>query len=327
VVFDDNALMQAAYEAAATVRTSTAPNPWVGAAVRTVDGKVFTGATQPPGGAHAEVVALAAAGTAARGGTLATTLEPCAHTGRTGPCSEAILEAGIARVLVGVLDPDDQVSGRGVATLRDAGIEVETGILVDAITEQLTPYLHHRRTGRPYVIVKLATTVDGRTAAPDGSSRWITSHDARRDTHQLRAESQAILVGAGTIRSDDPELTTRLVDGPDPRRVVLGAAAPDAKVHPCLEWRGELTDLLDRLGDEGVLQLMVEGGSSTVAQFHAEGLVDRFVIYVAPAMFGGDDAQPMFVGEGGPTIDDLRRGRFVDVRRIGDDLRLEVVLD
>ena len=324
---DDNVLMQAAYEAAATVRTATAPNPWVGAAVRTADGTVHTGATQPPGGAHAEVVALAAAGTAARGGTLATTLEPCAHTGRTGPCSEAILEAGIARVLVGVLDPDDQVAGRGIATLRNAGLEVDTGIMADAITEQLTPYLHHRRTGRPYVIVKLATTVDGRTAAPDGSSRWITSPDARRDTHQLRAESQAILVGAGTIRSDDPELTTRLVEGPDPRRIVLGTAAPDAKVHPCLEWRGELTDLLDRLGDEGVLQLMVEGGSSTVAQFHAEGLVDRFVIYVAPAMFGGDDAQPMFVGGGGPTIDDLRRGRFVDVRRIGDDLRLDVVLD
>lgn len=322
----DDELMHHAIEAAAAVRSSTAPNPWVGAAVLTADGAVHTGATSPPGGPHAEVNAIAAAGDA-RGAVLATTLEPCNHTGRTGPCTDAIIEAGIARVLVGSQDPDEQVAGCGIRRLRDAGIDVEVGVCADEVTAQLAPYLHHRRTGRPYVLVKIAMTADGRTAAPDSSSQWITDDVARTDSHTLRAESQAILVGAGTVRSDDPSLTTRFVEGPSPRRVVLGSAPAGAKVHPCLEWRGDLGDLLDQLGGEGVLQLMVEGGSSTIAQFYAEGLIDLFVIYVAPAMLGGDDGQPVFVGSGAPTMADLRRGRFVDVRRVGRDVRLDIVLD
>ena len=177
------------------------------------------------------------------------------------------------------------------------------------------------------IVAKLAMTLDARTAAPDTTSQWITGEAARRDAHQLRAESQAILVGAGTVRADDPSLTTRLVDGPSPRRVVLGSAPPEARVHPCLEWRGELDELLDRLGRDGVLQLMVEGGATTISQFFDEDLVDRFVLYVAPAMFGGDDARPIFVGAGAPTIDDLSRGRFLAVRRVGDDLRIDLQPD
>ncbi len=319
--------MRHAIDAAATVRTTTAPNPWVGAAIATADGVVHLGATQPPGGAHAEVVALEAAGGAARGATLATTLEPCVHHGRTGPCTDAIIGAGVSRVLIGMRDPDGNVDGAGIAALRAAGIDVVTDVCTDDVEEQLAAYLHHRRTGRPYVVVKLATTVDGRTAAPDATSQWITGVEARTDGHRLRAESQAILVGAATVRADDPSLTTRLVDGPSPRRVVLGSAAPDAKIQPCLEWRGEIAELLDELGADGVLQLLIEGGPSTTAQFHAEGLVDRYVVYVAPAMFGGDDAKPMFSGAGVDTIDALRRGRFVDVQRLGADLRLDVILD
>ena len=226
-------------------------------------------------------------------------------------------------MIVGLEDPDRNVAGRGIAQLRAAGIEVVIGVEAEAVTEQLAPYLHHRRTGRPYVVAKLAMTLDARTAAPDTSSQWITGEAARRDAHQLRAESQAILVGAGTVRADDPSLTTRLVEGPSPRRVVLGSAPPGARVHPCLEWRGELDELLDQLGRDGVLQLMVEGGAATISQFLDEDLVDRFVLYVAPAMFGGDDARPVFVGAGVPTIDDLLRGRFLDVRRVGDDLRID----
>lgn len=318
--------MKHAISAAAAARTLTAPNPWVGAAIQTVDGGVHTGATSSPGGAHAEVDAIHKAGNV-RGAVLATTLEPCSHTGRTGPCTDAIIEAGIGRVLVGVVDPDQQVAGTGIERLREAGVDVEVGVLADEATAQLAPYLHHRRTGRPFVLVKIAMTADGRTAAPDDTSQWITSDTARADSHHLRAESQAILVGAGTVRSDDPTLTTRFVDGPSPRRIVLGSAAKEAKIHPCLEWRGELGDLLDQLGADGVLQLMVEGGSSTIAQFHAEGLIDRFVIYMAPAMFGGNDGSPVFVGAGAPTIADIRRGRFIDVRMIGTDVRLDIELD
>ena len=319
--------MQQALAAADSARLLAAPNPWVGAALETAGGSFHLGATEPPGGDHAEIVAMRSAGEAARGATLATTLEPCSHIGRTGACVEAIIEAGVSRVIVGVIDPDQQVNGAGVDRLRDAGIDVVGGVRATEVADQLAPYLHHRRTGRPYVVVKLASTVDGRTAAPDASSKWITGVEARADGHRLRAESQAIHVGSGTVRADDPALTTRMVDGPSPRRIVLGTAPPDAKVHPCLEWRGEIGGLLDQLGQDGVLQLMIEGGPNTIAQFHAEHLVDRYVLYVAPAIFGGDDAKPMFSGTGAPTIETLSRGRFVSVRHVGADLRLDVVLD
>ncbi len=319
------ALMRAAIEAAATVRCTTAPNPWVGCAIACPDGRVVTGATQPPGGAHAERMALAAAGDDARGAVMAVTLEPCSHHGRTPPCVDAIIEAGVAEVHVAVGDPDAKVAGRGLAALRAAGITVHTGLLADDVAEQLTPYLHHRRTGRPYVVLKLAATLDGRTAAPDGTSQWITSAAARADVHRLRAESTAILVGAGTVRADNPSLTVRDVDGPSPRRVVLGRAAEGARVHPCTEYSGPLPHLLDQLGAEGVLQLMVEGGASVAADFHRQRLVDRYVVYLAPALMGGDDGLPLFRGPGSPTMRDLWRGRIVSVRQIGPDLRIDLV--
>lgn len=327
VAIPDSELMQLAIDAAAGARTRTAPNPWVGCAIHSVDGTTYLGATQPPGQSHAEVVALAAAGAGAAGAVLATTLEPCAHTGRTGPCTEAIIEAGIRRVIVGIEDPDPSVAGAGIARLQAAGIEVARGVRAEAITTQLAPYLHHRRTGRPYVILKLAATVDGRTAAPDGESEWITGVAARADVHQMRAESQAILVGAGTVRADDPSLTVRLVQGPDPRRIVLGTAPTGAKVHPCTEWVGPLPELLDELGNDGVLQLMVEGGANVASEFHDAGLVDRYVIYLAPAIFGGNDAHPLFVGAGAPTMSELRRGRFLSSTMLGSDLRLDITLD
>jgi diaminohydroxyphosphoribosylaminopyrimidine deaminase / 5-amino-6-(5-phosphoribosylamino)uracil reductase len=323
----DEQLMQHAIELAWSVRTTTAPNPWVGAALLANDGTVHVGATQPPGGAHAEIGVLTAAGSDAVGATLAITLEPCCHTGRTGPCTTAIIEAGVVRVLIGIKDPDEQVAGGGITALQDAGIEVVVGTLSAEVRAQLEPYLHHRRTGRPYVILKLAATLDGRTAAPDGDSKWVTSEEARTDVHQMRAESQAILVGAGTVRADNPSLNVRLVDGPSPRRIVLGAAPADANIHPCTEWVGPIPELLDRLGTEGVLQLMVEGGANVASEFHDASLVDRYVLYVAPAIFGGNDAHPLFVGDGAPTMADLRRGRFVATRQLGNDIRLDVMLD
>jgi diaminohydroxyphosphoribosylaminopyrimidine deaminase/5-amino-6-(5-phosphoribosylamino)uracil reductase len=209
--------------------------------------------------------------------------------------------------------------------LRDAGITVDLGVRADEVATDLAPYLHHRSTGRPLVVLKWAATLDGRTAAPDGSSRWITSEAARRDVHQLRADCDAVLVGAGTVRRDDPELTVRL-GGFDrqPLRVVLGHAPPGARVHPCLEFTGDLGVMLDDLGSRGVLQLLVEGGAHVAHAFLAAGLVDRIVAYLAPALLGGDDGAPVFAGLGVPTITSALRGRFVSVAAVGEDLRVEV---
>ncbi|MCU1352961.1 MAG: ribD [Acidimicrobiales bacterium] len=321
---DDNEAMQRAEALAAAVRGTTSPNPWVGCVIEAPDGTVFEGATSPPGGPHAEAVALAAAGEAARGGTAWVTLEPCAHLGRTPPCDDAMVAAGLRRVVIALEDPDERVSGRGVEVLREAGIEVEVGPHADEVRRQLAPYLKHRSSGRPYVVLKLAATLDGRTAAPDGSSQWITGGAARADSHQLRAMSDAIVVGAGTVRADDPSLTVRSVEGRDPLRVVLGQAPPEAKVHPALEFSGDLGDLLDELGRRGVLQLLVEGGATVAGDFHRAGLVDHYAVYLAPAIFGGDDARPMFAGQGAATMADIWRGRMVGVQRLGDDLRIDV---
>jgi diaminohydroxyphosphoribosylaminopyrimidine deaminase/5-amino-6-(5-phosphoribosylamino)uracil reductase len=321
---DDEVAMGRAIGLAAGVRTSTSPNPWVGCVVESVDGRVFEGATSPPGGPHAEAAALAAAGDAARGATVWVTLEPCAHEGRTPPCADALVAAGVSRVVVGIEDPDAQVRGAGIARLRDAGLDVEVGTRAAEVAEQLAPYVKHRTTGRPWVVLKLAASLDGRTAAPDGSSRWITGEAARSDAHRLRAESDAVLVGAATVRIDDPSLTVRHVDGPDPLRVVLGTAPPGAKVHPCLELGGPLDAVLDELGGKGIVQVLVEGGASVAGDFHRAGLVDRYVLYLAPVLFGGDDARGVFAGPGAVSIDDVWRGRIVSVTPLGDDLRIEL---
>jgi diaminohydroxyphosphoribosylaminopyrimidine deaminase/5-amino-6-(5-phosphoribosylamino)uracil reductase len=332
--------MLQAVAAAETVRGRTTPNPWVGAVVVPAnpndpkDPEVFIGATAPVGGPHAEVSALSAAGPRAEGSTLYVTLEPCAHHGRTPPCTDAILASGVRRVVVGIEDPDPQVSGRGIAALRQAGVEVEvgTGMAADRVAEQLAAYTHHRRTGRPWVVLKLAATLDGRIAAPDGSSRWITGEAARADAHRLRARSDAVLVGAGTVRADDPSLTVRLPeDDPDhrapdeqPLRVVLGRAPKGAAVLPALELEGDLTKVLAELGDRGVIQLLVEGGAGVAHAFHIAGLVDRYVLYLAPALFGGDDARPLFAGPGAPTLDGLWRGTIVSTTNLEGDLRVEL---
>lgn len=323
-VTDDEA-MQHAIDLASGARRTAHPNPWVGCVLLCPSGRVATGATHAPGGPHAETAALADAGPDAAGATAVVTLEPCSHTGRTGPCAEALADAGVRRVVVGVLDPDPRVAGRGLARLEAAGIEVVVGVGAPAVERQLAPYLHHRRTGRPYVVCKLAATLDGRTAAPDGTSQWITGEAARVDAHRLRAESDVVVVGAGTVRTDDPSLTVRHLDGPDPERIVLGSAPPDAAIRPCREWDGPLGELLDDLGREGCVQVLVEGGATVARSFHRAGLVDRYVLYLAPALFGGSDALGMFRGAGAGTIDDIWRGRIDSVELVGDDLRVELV--
>lgn len=323
-VIDDEAAMRRAIELATAVRGSASPNPWVGCVVVSEDGRVFEGATAPPGGPHAEATALAEAGQQARGATLYCTLEPCPHVGRTPPCADAIVEAGVTRVVVALEDPDVRARGRGFTKLQKAGVAVEVGLCAAEVRAQLRPYLKHRLTGRPWVVLKLAATLDGRTAAPDGTSQWITGHAARADAHRLRSQSDAVLVGAGTVRADDPCLTVRCVDGRDPERVVLGRAPAGARVHPALEMSGDLGAVLSDLGGRGVVQLLVEGGPSVAHGFHRAGLVDRYVLYLAPALVGGDEAPGLFAGPGATTMEELWRGRIVDVTRLGPDLRVEL---
>lgn len=317
--------MRRAIEVAATARRHAPPNPWVGCVIEPGG---FEGASQAVGGPHAETIALAAAGERARGATLVCTLEPCIHQGRTPPCVEAIVAAGVRRVVVAVEDPDVRMRGKGLAALRAAGIDVDTGLCAEEVRRQLAPYMKQRLTGRPWVVLKLASTLDGRTAAPDGSSRWITGEAARADVHRLRAESDAVLVGAGTVRADDPELTVRRGGSEErrrqPLRVVLGQAPPDARVFPALELDGDLGRVLDELGRRGVLQLLVEGGPTVAGAFHRAGLVDRYVLYFAPALLGGDDGRPVLAGPGVATMAEAWRGRITGVEMVGDDVRVEL---
>jgi len=322
---NDERMMRLAVDTACTARLRSRPNPWVGAVVVAQNGEVFTGATLEPGNAHAEIVALNAAAHHAQDSTLFSTLEPCNHTGRTGPCTQAIIDAGVSRVVVGTLDPDSKVSGRGVQQLRNAGLTVDVGVLEQEVKQQLAAYLHHRATGRPFVVLKMASTIDGRIAATDGSSKWITGETARKRVHQLRAESDAIVVGAGTVRADDPSLTVRDADGPSPRRIVLGTIDASAKVHPCTQWTGTLPDLLDTLGKEGVVQLLVEGGARVAASFHRERLINQYIMHIAPVIAGGDNAAGVFAGPAASTMADLWRGRIVSTTNLDGDI--EIILE
>ena len=322
---NDQQAMQIAINAANRARLISRPNPWVGAVVVTQTGEIFEGSTSRVGGPHAEINALTGAGELARGATIYTTLEPCDHTGRTGPCTQALIEAGIARVVVGITDPDPKVSGRGIARLREAGISVEVGVLADQITAQLSPYIHHRKTKRPFVILKMATTLDGRTAAPDGTSMWITGETARNRVQQLRAQSDAVLVGANTVRTDDPQLTVRDIQGDSPRRIVLGEVSQTARVNPCTQWRGALVDLLDELGSQDVVQLLIEGGPTVAAAFHRENLINQYIFHIAPALTGGNDSLPIFESHGISTMSQLWRGKIISTQQLGDDL--EIILE
>ena len=319
-------LMLLAVQAAEKARYHAPPNPWVGALIVGEHGVVIAeGHTQVPGEAHAEIVALRRAGERARGATMVVTLEPCCHVGRTGPCTDAIVKAGIVRVIVGTIDPDPRVAGQGIALLRASGIDVEVGIEEDVVRAQLAPYLWHRVTGRPYVVAKIASTLDGVVAMADGTSKWITGELARRDAHVVRAQSQAIIVGAGTIRSDDPRLTARLDDIIlEPLRVVLGRAPEHARVRPCLERSGDLGFILDELAHHDVIQVLVEGGPTTMSAFFAAGLVNHVVWYQAAAFAGSEGTSGALRSLSTSTISALRRGRLVDVRRIGEDIRIDV---
>ncbi len=323
--------MEAAVAASWEAAGRTSPNPAVGAVLLDVDGEVCgVGVTSPPGGPHAEAAALRRAGERARGGTAVVTLEPCDHTGRTGPCTRALIEAGIARVVYAVADPTAAAAGGGAA-LRAAGVSVAAGLGAHrAQAGPLRPWLHRQRTGRPLVTLKLAATADGRVAAPDGSSRWITGEAARAEAHRRRARLDAIIVGTGTVLADDPALTARRPDGTlhgnQPLRVVAGdraiphgsrildASAPTTAV-PGHDPAAVLAALSDRCCD-----VQVEGGPRVAGAFLAAGLVDRVEHYLAPALLGA--GLPAVENAAVRTIADITRFRRTGILELGEDLLL-----
>ncbi|TXG92692.1 bifunctional diaminohydroxyphosphoribosylaminopyrimidine deaminase/5-amino-6-(5-phosphoribosylamino)uracil reductase RibD [Rhodococcus rhodnii] len=327
--------MQIAIGASETVRGSTSPNPPVGAVILDRDGRIAgVGATQPPGGPHAEIVALEAAGRAARGGTAVVTLEPCDHQGRTGPCSRALVDAGIAEVHFAAADPNPRAAG-GAGTLAEAGVFVSRGVRErDVETGPLQAWLHRERTGRPLVRWKYAASLDGRSAAADGTSQWITGPAARAVVHAQRATLDAIVVGTGTVIADDPWLTARTPEGDlaahQPVRIVVGLrdipegarvlddAAPTVLVrtHDPAEIAAALADYTD---------VLVEGGPRLAGAFLAAGLVDRIEAYIAPIVLG--DGPAAAVSAGVTTLAHAHRFRFESAESAGPDVLLHYVRD
>jgi diaminohydroxyphosphoribosylaminopyrimidine deaminase / 5-amino-6-(5-phosphoribosylamino)uracil reductase len=327
--------MARARDLATGVLGTTSPNPAVGAVVLDGDGTpVGEGATAPPGGPHAEVTALAQAGDRARGGTAVVTLEPCAHTGRTGPCADALLAAGVARVVVAVPEPTELAVG-GADRLRAGGVDVELGVeQAEAEAGALAAWLTGVREHRPFVVWKVAATLDGRVAAADGSSRWITGEAARAVVHRLRATCDAVVVGSGTALTDDPQLTVRDADGRpasrQPLRVVVdrqGRLPATARVlddaAPTLVSRApDAAALLAELFDRDVRRVLLEGGPTLAAAFLREGFVDEAVVHLAPTLLG---AGPSLVGDLGiSTIADALSMTIVDVIPLGGDVQLRL---
>ena len=331
----------------------TSPNPAVGAVLVKGGRVVGRGHHARAGAPHAEVMAIRDAGASARGADLYTTLEPCDHFGRTPPCSLAILEAGVRRVLSGSGDPNPRVNGRGIRRLRRAGVEVETGLLSEACDAINQPWFRFITTGRPHVTLKVAATLDGRIATASGDSRWVTGGEARAHVHRLRSAVDAVLVGSGTARADDPRLTARLPGGRgrDPIRVVLDsrlelpatlrlfrqrsaaatlvahvAGTPPARPPRGVEYlrcrvkrgRVDLPDLLSRLGKRGVTRLLVEGGAQVNRAFLDAGLVDQLLLFVAPKIAGGGIA--WIGGKGAARMAEALPVLDLRVRRMGRDL-------
>jgi diaminohydroxyphosphoribosylaminopyrimidine deaminase/5-amino-6-(5-phosphoribosylamino)uracil reductase len=320
----DRAHLERALELAERGRGTTRPNPVVGAVV-VRDGEVVgEGWHERAGGPHAEIVALEAAGDRARGATLYVTLEPCAHHGRTPPCADAVAAAGIARAVVGAGDPDPRTDGGGIARLREAGIEVVAAEpdLAARARRQNEAFRTWASAGRPFVIYKAAVTLDGRVAAAGGDARWVSGEESRRRVQELRAASDAVAVGMGTVRAENPLLTARDVVAPrQPRRLAFGSGPlPDGSELEVVE--GPLPEALARLAREGVQSLLLEGGPTLAGAFLRARLIDKVVLFLAPKLVGGDDAPPLFAGPGAPTLAQAVPLRGLEVGRSGEDVVL-----
>jgi diaminohydroxyphosphoribosylaminopyrimidine deaminase/5-amino-6-(5-phosphoribosylamino)uracil reductase len=350
----DHALMTRALRLAEHGAFTTRPNPMVGCVIAHGEDVVGEGWHQKKGGPHAEVFALQAAGDRAKGATAYVTLEPCAHTGSTGPCADALIAAGVARVVAAMRDPFPQVDGAGFEKLRAAGIVVESGLMEAQARELNRGFLSRIERGRPWLRVKLASSLDGRSAMASGDSKWISGEASRRDVQQWRARSGALLTGAGTVLADDPQLTARLDEGNEfvpPLRVVLdpGLAtvargrvregdaptlylhAPEAKpprglqadhvAVPVRNGRFDLHAVLNLLATRGINEVQVEAGATLAGAFLAAGLVDELLLYIAPVLLG-ERARPLFDGLHIDAMTERLHLRVVDSRSIGHDIRL-----
>ena len=355
----DACFMAKAIKLAEKGRDTTTPNPCVGCVI-VKDGELIAGGYHAIAGqAHAEVIALEQAGHRAQGSTLYVTLEPCNHFGRTGPCSHAIVQAKVARVVIAMEDPNPAVNGEGIQTLRDAGIQVDIGIGHADVSRLNRGFIRRMTTSRPFVFAKTAASFDARSAMANGESQWITGESARKDVQKLRALSCAIVTGVGTVIADDPSLNVRLPDTHrQPLRVILdsGLRTPvDAKIlnapgqvlicttedntgHELAgregvevlhcagrEGRIDVGAVLDELGRRGMNNVMIEAGPSLIGSMIAENLLDEVVVYMAPDLLGSD-AKGMFNIDHLTSINDKIRAQFKDVKVVGRDLKITLDL-
>ena len=352
---NDVQYMQLALDLAKSALGKTNPNPLVGAVIVKDDMIVGTGLHRKAGEPHAEVHAFQMAGDHAKGATLYVTLEPCSHFGKTPPCANLVKDSGVARVVVAMEDPNPAVAGRGIKLLRDAGIEVEVGVLKEEAYRLNERFIHNMLTNRPFVVSKTAMTLDGKIATVTGHSQWITSEEARENVHHLRDQMDGILVGIGTVLADNPSLTTRLLDreGKNPTRIILDrtlrtpldfnvcntTVAPtiivteeldEAKQLPYKEAGVQLVTMplhnlhavLEKLYEMGITDILVEGGGKINAAFLAADLFDKFIIYAAPKILGGQQSITPFTGINLQSMNDAAPLVFDDVRLIGPDLRI-----
>lgn len=359
----DEKYMKRAIALGNQARLISPPNPWVGCVIVKNGVVIGEGFTRSAGQAHAEIDALKSAKDDVREATVYVTLEPCSHYGRTPPCVSALILAKVSRVVIANEDPDPKVSGKGIQLLRQAGIDVVSGICAQEAAQAMAPYLHQRKTKKPYCVVKTAMSIDGRAAAADSSSKWITSQEARLDAHHLRAHSQAILVGVRTALIDNPSLTVRdITPMPirQPLRVVLDAQGRlqppmnifDLKQAPTLiattdkcpnqvikQWEQigvevkvfpyfdaeqgiDLASVLEFLGAHGIIQLLVEGGPTTLGIFIKNHFFDRLVTYIGPCILG-DNAIPAFKNVPIDTLKNALALSLIDLKRVGNCVRLD----
>lgn len=343
--------MTRALELAANGRGFTATNPLVGAVIVKNGELIGEGYHHYYGGDHAEVDAIKNAGGDLRGATMFVTLEPCSHFGKTPPCSQALIDAGIARVYVAMVDPNPKVGGQGIALLREAGIEVEIGLCEAEARELNRPYLKYIATGLPYVTIKIAQTLDGKIADRHGDSKWITSEAARARVHMLRAQADAVLIGAGTARADNPELTSHGVGQRDPKRLLLSATGnlpSDLRLFsqalvddtilitgesasnglpieawrlPSRDGRLELEAVLKHAAGQQLCTILVEGGRKVFSGFIDAGLVDRYIIVTAPKLAGS--GLPGYEHSEERSITESLQLEIASVERVDSDIWIE----
>ncbi|EPC8418312.1 bifunctional diaminohydroxyphosphoribosylaminopyrimidine deaminase/5-amino-6-(5-phosphoribosylamino)uracil reductase RibD [Bacillus wiedmannii] len=348
--------MKLALENAKAMKGQTTPNPLVGSVIVNDNRIVGIGAHMKAGEPHAEIHAIRMAGEQARGGTIYVTLEPCSHHGRTGPCAEAIVQAGIKKVVVATLDPNPLVSGSGIKILQDAGIEVLVGVCEEESKKMNEVFNKYIMTKRPFVTIKSGVTLDGKIATSLSDSKWITSTEARQEVHQIRNENAAILVGANTVQKDNPSLTTRIPNGRNPIRVILDSTlripmeanvvtdreAPTwifttsnhaAEKKKALENAGvkvfvtsgekhiNLYEMLDVLGRKGVSSLLIEGGGEVNASFIENKLMDKLILYFAPKIIGGRLAPSFVEGTGITKMQDAIEFKDISFTQVGKDYR------